>query len=264
MEATVMINLKEYNEYGTLLESSLALKTSPLAIKMLAKEDEIPEDALRPKRDRGYHFAQCQAFSVSRFQDKTVAMLKEDQWCWGPLFAYGLVKPEIGEKFPELRNDLKIIPMIEYGKYIGILSSPLKTCTFEPDLIMIYSDAAQLRHMLHVLSFIGEGRVTEPIYPVASCALSVVPALNGKSCITLPDPGEVGRAFAKDEEIIYSLPAEKITQLASQLKTFDEMKRGHKQGAFLEFRSDFSRPDFYRNLFRECGLYADDTLKWPE
>lgn len=259
-----MIDVSEYNKYGEFIESSLALKTSLLAIKLLKTEDEIPEGALRPKRDRGYHFAQCQAFSVSRYQDKTVAMLIEDQWCWGPLFAYGLIKPETGEKFPELQNDLKIIPMIEYGKYIGILSSPLKSCTYEPDLVMIYSDTAQLRHMLHVLSFIGEGTVTTPIYPVASCALSVVPALNGQSCITLPDPGEAGRAFAKDEEIIYSMPAGKTEQLVSQLKSFDDMKRGHKHGAFIEFRSDHSRPDFYRNLFRECGLYADDMLDWPE
>ncbi len=259
-----MIDIKDYNEYGTVLESSLVLKTSPLAIKMLKTEDEIPAEALRPKRDRGYHFAQCQAFSVSRYQDKTVAMLKEDNWCWGPLFAYGLIRPETGEKFPELKDDLEIIPMIEYGKYTGILSAPLKECTYEPDIIMIYSDAAQLRHMLHVLSFIGEGMVDSPVYPVASCALSVVPALNGQSCITLPDPGEVGRAFAKDEEIIYSIPAAKITKLVSQLKSFDDMKRGHKHGAFIEFRSDFSRPDFYRGLFRECGLYADDKLEWPE
>lgn len=259
-----MTGVKNYNEYGIFIESSLALKTSPLAVKMIKTEDEIPEGALRPERDRGYHWAQCQAFSVSRFQDKTVAMLKEDNWCWGPLFAYGLIKPEIGEKFPELENDLKTIPMFEYGKYTGIVCAPLKECIFEPDVIMIYSDAAQLRHMLHVLSFIGEGTVTSPVYPVASCALSVVPAFNGESCITLPDPGEVGRAFAKDEEIIYSFPARKTAQLVSQLKSFDDMKRGHKHGAFLEFRSDFSRPDFYRKLFRECGLQADDTLNWPE
>lgn len=259
-----MSNVKEYNEYGMYIESSLALKSSPLAIKMLKTDDEIPEDALRPKRDRGYHWAQCQAFSISRYQDRTVAMLKEDNWCWGPLFAYGLVKPEVAGKFPALQNDLKIIPMIEYGKYIGILSSPLKGCTFEPDFIMIYSDAAQLRHMLHVLSFIGEGMVDSPVYPVASCALSVVPALNGKSCITLPDPGEVGRAFAKDDEIIYSLPADKVEKLVSQLRSFDDMKRGHKNGAFIELRSDFSRPDFYKDLFRECGLDADDVMMWPE
>jgi uncharacterized protein (DUF169 family) len=60
----------EYDECGTFIESSLALKTSPLAIKMVKTEDEIPDEALRPKRDRGYHWAQCQAFSVSRYQDR--------------------------------------------------------------------------------------------------------------------------------------------------------------------------------------------------
>ncbi len=231
---------------------------------MLKTESDIPDGALRPKRDRGYHFAQCQAFALSRFQDKTVAMLKEDNWCWGPLFAYGLVKPEVGEKYAELKNDLQIIPMLEYGKYIGVLSAPLKACDFQPDLIMIYCDAAQLRHMLHVLSFIGEGTVTEPVYPVASCALSVVPAMNGKTCITLPDPGEVGRAFARDDDLIYSFPVGKLEQLVSQLKSFDERKMGHKHGAFIELRSDFARPDFYKNLFRECGLDADDKPTWPE
>ncbi|MBN2040488.1 MAG: DUF169 domain-containing protein [Spirochaetes bacterium] len=259
-----MISIKEFNEYGEFIESSLALKSSALAIKMLKVGEEIPEHTLRPKRDRGYHFAQCQAFSLSRYQDKTIAMLKEDNWCWGALFAYGLIKPEAAKDFPELQNDLRIIPMLEYGKYTGILSAPLKACTFEPDIIMIYSDAAQLRHMLHVLSFIGEGTVTTPIYPVASCALSVVPALNGQTCITLPDPGEVGRGFAKDDEIIFSLPAGKISKLAGQLKAFDDMKMGHKHGAFIELRADFARPDFYKRLFRECGLDAEDTLKWPE
>jgi hypothetical protein len=36
--------------------------TRPIAVKMLASEDEIPEDALRPKRDRGEHYAACQVF----------------------------------------------------------------------------------------------------------------------------------------------------------------------------------------------------------
>jgi uncharacterized protein (DUF169 family) len=259
-----MISVKEYNEYGLYLESTMALKSSPLAIKMLETENDIPMEAVRPKKDRGCHFAQCQAFSLSRYQDKTVAMLKEDNWCWGPLFAYGLIRPEIADKYPELQNDIKTIPMIEYGKYIGIVSSPLKNCDYEPDLIMIYSDTAQLRHMLHVLSFIGEGTVNSPIYPVASCALSVVPALNGYSCITLPDPGEVGRAFAKDDEIIFSIPNNKVSQLITQLKSFDDMKMGHKHGAFMELGADFSRPDFYKRLFRECGLDADDKLTWPE
>ncbi|MBN1831654.1 MAG: hypothetical protein JW896_06030 [Deltaproteobacteria bacterium] len=51
----------------------------------------------------------------------------------------------------------------------------MKTAKFEPDLIMIYSDMGQSRHMPHVLSFIGNGLLETPLYPVASCALAVVP-----------------------------------------------------------------------------------------
>ena len=259
-----MTAVKEFNEYGAVLESSLALRTFPLAVNMLAAESDIPEGSLRPIRDRGYHLAQCQAFSLSRFQGLTVAMLKEDNWCWGALFAYGLIDPTMADKFPELHNDIKIIPMLEYGRYIGMVSAPLKTANFEPDLVMIYSNAGQLRQMLHVLSFIKEGLVDSPIYPVASCALSVVPALNGKNCITLPDPGEVGRGCAGEDEIIFSLPAKNAGTLVTQLQTFDERNMGYRNHSFLEIRGDFPRPDFYKRLFRECGLDANDEPTWPE
>ncbi len=259
-----MTTIKEFNDYGSLLESSLALRSFPLAVKMLTDESQIPEGALRPKRDRGYHLAQCQAFSLSRFQGLTLAMLKEDNWCWGALFAYGLIDPALTDKFPELQNDKTVVPMLEYGKYTGVLSAPLKSASFEPDIVLIYSNTGQLRQMLHVLSFIRQGVVDSPIYPVASCALSVVPAMHGKSCITLPDPGEIGRGCAGEDEIIYSLPAGKVADLASQLKTFDDRHMGYRDHAFLEIRGDFPRPDFYKRLFRECGLDADDTAVWPE
>ena len=258
-----MTKLDEFNQYGEDLEKLLPLRTSPIAAKMLEKEADIPNGTIRPKRDRGYHLAQCQAFSMSRRQKTAVAMLKEDNWCWGSLFAYGLIDPRIADNYPELQNDMKYIPLLEYGKYIGIISAPLKAANFEPDIVLIYSDAAQLRHMLHVLSFINEGRVTSPLYPVASCALAVVPALSGQYCVTLPDPGEYGRALAGEDEIIFSVPAGKIEGLVSQLRAFEGRKMGYRDYAFLEMKPDFPRPDFYKRLYRECGLDADDIPTWP-
>jgi uncharacterized protein (DUF169 family) len=55
---------REYNTLGEELEKLSILRTSPLAIKMLQKESDIPEGAIRPKRDRHYHIAQCQAFAM--------------------------------------------------------------------------------------------------------------------------------------------------------------------------------------------------------
>ena len=114
-----MTTINEFNDYGRDLENLLVLRTSPLAIKMIETEADIPEGSMRPKRDRGYHLAQCQAFTKSRRQGDTIAMLKEDNWCWGSLFAYGLVDPKIADNYPALTNDMKVIPLIEFGKYIG-------------------------------------------------------------------------------------------------------------------------------------------------
>jgi uncharacterized protein (DUF169 family) len=258
-----MASLDELNRYGEEIERLMLLRTFPLAVKMLERESDIPEGAIRPIKDYGYHLAQCQAFSQSRRQGTTIAMLKDDNWCWGSLIAYGLVDQRIAEKYPELKDEVKKIPLLEYGRYIGIVSAPLKTANYVPDIVLIYSNNAQLNGMLHALSFAGEGRVTSPLYAIASCAFSVVPALSGQYCVTLPDPGELGRALAGEDEIIFSVPRDKVEGLVSQLKMFDERKLGYKHHAFWEMRPDFPRPDFYKRLFRECGLEGDDIPTWP-
>jgi uncharacterized protein (DUF169 family) len=258
-----MDKVTEFHGYGKDLETLMRLRTSPIAVKMLESEADTPEGAMRPKRDRGQHLAQCQAFSISRKQGTTIAMLKEDNWCWGPLMAYGLVDPHIAEKYPELKDEVKKIPLLKLGKYVGIASAPLKTTSFIPDIVLIYSNNAQLNNMLHALSFAGEGMVNSPLYPIASCALSVVPALSGQYCVTLPDPGELGRALAGEDEIIFSMPRDKVGLLVAQLKMFEERGFGYRHNAFWETRPDFPRPEFYKKLFRECGLDAEDIPTWP-
>ena len=258
-----MASLSEFNRFGEDIERRMLLRTSPIAVKMLENESDIPEGAIRPKKDRGYHLAQCQAFSLSRRNGISVAMLKEDNWCWGGLIVYGLVNPSIAERFPELKDEVKKIPLLDYGRYVGIVSAPLKTANFVPDAVLIYSNNAQLNNMLHALSFAGEGKVTSPLYAIASCAFSVIPALAGQYAVTLPDPGELGRALAGEDEIIFSVPRDKVEVLVSQLNKFEEMQFGYRHHTFLEMRPDFPRPDFYKRLFRECGLDADDVPTWP-
>jgi uncharacterized protein (DUF169 family) len=53
-----MTTVKQFNEYGELLEKTLRMYTSPIAVKMLVSEADIPEGAYRPKRDDGIHYSQ--------------------------------------------------------------------------------------------------------------------------------------------------------------------------------------------------------------
>jgi uncharacterized protein (DUF169 family) len=261
-----MATLKELNNMGNDLEGMLFLRTSPIAVKFIEKEEDIPKDAYRPKRDEGVHLAQCQAFAMSRRDGTTVAMLKEDNWCWAPLIAFGLVeKPEFfckGDilaphmvKDPEAAKKLvDNFPTLESGKYIGIVSAPLKNTGFKPDLVLIYSNTAQLRSMLLAIKYTEGQLVKSEFDPIDSCIFSTIPTfLNNEYRITIPDPGDYERAMATEDEIILSVPGSKLEDLVSGLKHFKERGLGYK-GLKMIMRPDFPRPPFYTQLFKEWGL----------
>jgi uncharacterized protein (DUF169 family) len=250
-----MPTINDYNRYGEKLEKSLLLKTSPIAVKMLKKESDIPEGATRPKRDRRYHLAQCQAFAMTRRQGMTIAMLKEDHWCWAPLLAYGMAE----DPHHPVVDAFVSLPRFEQGKYIGIVTAPLKSANFEPDIVLIYSNTAQLRDMLSAVVFQEKTLVKSEFNPIDSCVYSVVPVItSGHYQITLPDPGEYSRAFAGDDEIIFSVPKDKIEKLAEGVKRSAEMKQNAGDWSHLMLRPDFPRPDFYKELFKKWGLDVED------
>jgi uncharacterized protein (DUF169 family) len=246
--------LKEYNSLGEELERLLILRTSPLAVKMLQSESDVPEGAMRPKRDRRQHIAQCQAFALSRREKLSIAMLKEDNWCWAPLVAYGLVDWKAAADVILPIGQAELLPRFEEKKYAGIVSAPLKTANFEPDLVLVYSNTAQLRNMIQVVKDKEKTLVASQFDPIDSCVYSVVPViLNGQYRITLPDPGECKRALAGEDEIIFSIPRAKIELIVSGLRKAEEKKRGYTQPG-LEMTPDFPQPDFYRKLFELWGL----------
>jgi uncharacterized protein (DUF169 family) len=250
-----MPTIKEYNQWGKDLETYLKLKTFPIAVKMLEKESDIPKGAIRPKKDRGYHLAQCQAFAMTRRQGMTIAMLKEDHWCWAPLMAYGLVE----DPHHPIVDALTSLPRFELGKYIGMVTAPLSTANFEPDMVLIYSNTAQLREMIGIPKFVEKTTVKSEFDPIDSCVYSVVPVLmDGQYRITLPDPGEYSRAWAGDDEIIFSVPKDKIGKLAEGVKRSAEMKQNPDDWSHMIMRPDFPRPDFYKELFKKWGLDVED------
>jgi uncharacterized protein (DUF169 family) len=245
-----MPELGALNKFGEELETSLLLRTSPIAVKMLAKEADIPKNAFRPKRDGGYHIAQCQAFGMSRREGKTVVMLKEDHWCPTALMAYGLVeKPEnmamFGESFASF----------EVGKYVGTVTAPLKTATFAPDVVLIYSNPAQLREMLLPIMYSGASQVSSHLF-LPSCGHSVVdPMQTGQYCMVLPDPGEFQRALTLEEEVIFAVPGEKIPAFIAGLSRGGRMSSHRDQ--HMSMLPDFEQPQFYKDMFKSWGLDSE-------
>jgi uncharacterized protein (DUF169 family) len=262
-----MDTIAAYNALGEELERRLLLRTSPIAVKLLTSEADIPSGALRPKRDRGGHFALCQTLAMSRRQRLTVAMLAEDNWCWAPLLGFGLVACREGdESFRELaahmgvadeataKRMIDMLPKLEQGKYIGVVTAPLRAAPYLPDVVLVYSNTAQLRTMVWAVRNRAGRLISSQFDALDSCLYSIIPAFQtGDYRITLPDPGEYERAMAGEDEIIFSVPTSKLDELLAGIRQLDERKAGYSQLA-MQLQPDFPQPPFYKRMFAAWGL----------
>ena len=260
-----MTTLSNFNSYGEELEKRLLLKTFPVAIKLLEKEKDIPNAATRPKRDLGFHIALCQGFAMSRREGATVALLKEDQWCYVPIIALGIAEPpeyvleghiEYPERIANLeaaKNVVKNAAHLEYGRYIGIVSAPLKSTTFKPDLVIIYCNSAQLRSLLSGMRYKEGYRVTTTLEPGGACVQCTVPVIQTGECqVTVPCMGDRRLALAQDDEMIFSVPKGKLEDLIMGIRHFDEAGLGFP--VKFTMRPEYPMMEGYRKVGKMIGM----------
>lgn len=247
-EEVKMTTLQEFNSYGEELERQLVMRSSPIAVRMLSGESEIPEGAVRPKKDRGYHLAQCQAFALSRREGTAVAMFIEDQWCPTAPMAYGFVdQPE------SIRSWTHPYDCFERGKYAGIVTAPLKSANFMPDVVIMYLNPAKLRALLLSMP-VGDVPTVEGHFFPPSCGWAVVnPMKTKKSYVVVPDPGEYQRALTDEGDMMFSVPQERMPALMAGLKENEHGMFSYREHSMF-MQPDFEQPEFYKNLFKEWGV----------
>ena len=266
--------MKQRNERAAAeLQRMLRLRYDPIAIKMIGNESEIPSNAIYPPRDMGAKMAICQVYALARRDRKTIYTNRNSEWCWCPQITLGFSKCETGsDEFNLVCRHLGFMdidtakefftkfPRLPYGKYIGTVTGPLCDSDFDPDVVLIYCNNAQLRSMLWAIKN-ATGKVVETqLDAIDSCVYSVVvPQLENDYRVTLPDIGEYERAGADEDEIILSIPRGKLDELVDGLAGFFKFGMGFTQlKKSMEY--SFPRPPFYNELFEMWGL--EQSEEW--
>jgi len=259
-----MIDLKTIHSNAKEIRDKLGLLTYPIAIKMAKHENEIPKDAIRPFRDKGYHLDNCQAFSMSRRGQHTVAMTKEDMWCMAPFIAFGFVEPSkewleakhralLGIN-PEARQKaVQSAPRLKVGEYMGIISAPLEKCSFKPDMFIIYCNPYQLTHLLVAKDCVDGEDISCTISGHGACIMAVIPVLQKRKCwISSPCRGDRGIAMAQTNEVIFSAPIEILEDF---IKAFRYLEEHGQQIPFdLELTPERTLKDGYADIGRTMGI----------
>jgi uncharacterized protein (DUF169 family) len=260
--------------YSRALHDIMLLRYEPIAIKMIENEADVPKNALNPKRDMGKHMCLCQAYSLSRRNKKTVYMDKNSEWCWCPMVCMGYIdsSPET-EGFDLLTRFIGIsdkdaakkffehFPRFPYGKYKGLVTAPLCSCDFEPDVLLIYANPAQTRMMIGGIKSATGKLVSTTLDVIDSCAYSTTAAIqSGDYRVTFPDPGEYERGLADEDEVILSVPGARMDEFMKGLSGNNEHGFGYTQ-LNKEMLYDFPRPPFYNDLFALWGCDKGEDWK---
>jgi uncharacterized protein (DUF169 family) len=161
--------------------------------------------------------------------------------------AYGMApKPE------SMGNWVESFQSFEAGQYMGILTAPLKSASFIPDVVLVYLNPAQLRG----LTMTGGASQVNTFLSLPSCAHSVVePMKSGNYCLVLPDPGEYQRALTREEEMIFAVPQARMSELMAGL-TGGARPYSHRN-QYMLMHPNFEQPQFYKDLFKSWGLDSE-------
>ena len=227
------MELNDLREYGNRIESCLRLKTFVLGIKLLKSKDDNISGVKRPTKDFGYHLSLCQALAITRRHGKAISMFKEDMWCFEPVIGLGFEKApnyflEGHNRYPLPGSSQTLeagakwaqsFPHFELGKYKGIAFAPLSEITFEPDLILLYCEPAQLTEILIAVNGIDGNDICSRLSGYAACVYSIVlPIKNNDFQVSVPCNGDRTKSMTQDDELIFSFPVRKIEYLVKGLE----------------------------------------------
>ncbi len=253
------MELSTYRDYAHELERRLRLKAFPLAIRLLRIGEELPQNLVRPLRDRGHHISLCQAFEISRRSGTPMAVLREDMWCPEPVIGFGLQEPPVyfmegNNRYPRDVSCLEAgriyaeeLPKLPVDIYSGVLSSPLHSTPFEPDVITIYCIPAQLSTLLLAHEYKDGHNLNCNLSSHAACVYGVVPTLlTGKAQIGIPCRGDRYAAMAEDDEMLFTITASRFAELITALRYLETTGTTYPQAYRLRF--EYPLPKAYKEI----------------
>jgi uncharacterized protein (DUF169 family) len=226
--------MSNWTELGTELENTLRLKTKIIAYRKLDKAEDLNNIKNVIRLDRFFTF--CQIPFMIRVNGLTVGVTKDDKVNPRCSRLFGLrpateksMDAEAGmlsktwfhspEQALEQQGDYYRIPV---GG--ATILAPLTKNKFEPEVLLIYGNPAQIMMVMCGLqkikyekfsfNFIGEGACSDSL---SQCYIT------GKPSVSIPCYGERSMGGVSDDEIIIALPPETLEKAITGLKELQKI-----------------------------------------
>lgn len=212
------------------MEQLLRLKSFPVAFKMLEKKEDL--GAIPFMRRPGHRLTLCQLISLVRNFDWTVGADAQDlayPTCGSIIGLTDLPEHYKDGTFRSIvwvkkREDGKkyeaSIPRLPLGKYEAVALAPLVYKPFEPDIVLIYANPAQMMLLINALQMEDYEVMDFHCVGESSCSDAIARCYqNGKPSLTVPCYGERRYGHAQDDELVMAIPAGTMEKALRGLET---------------------------------------------
>ena len=248
--------MSKYKEIDDQLNKYLRLATFPVAVKLLHKSEELNEIKYLKKPEK--EVALCQLFSYARYYGWTMGCVKEDNVC--PLAGISIGFEETHKLFEEgaffvgrynetkkaAKKTTETMPKLPFGQYNAIVSGALNRIDFQPDLILIWGNSAQIMRIIQGSLWKKGGRISMSTFCDGVCADIISNALlTGELQIAFPCLGDRRFGNATDTDLIASIPMEKVDEI------IEGMEKTHRAGTRYPIPYQISTPEFFLKLNKQ-------------
>ena len=272
-----MINdIKSFQEAGIKIENLLRLSSYPLAIKLIKSETEVPENSKTPQNDLNTKNFLCQNFKIARSYGWTMTVMNDDCVCklarlvygwdsyseemadWGHQFNIGLYSKDLTTS-KKLENELFYFK----NEYKGLVISPLTRTSVIPDVIQIYCLPAQAMRLIQAYLYMEGGVMTfSSAGRIGSCHEGVIKTmLTKKPQLVVLGNGDRVWGGADDSEVMFSLPADGVSQLIEGLEKTHQAGLRYPIPKYMNYQPGFQKPFEKRAKKRSGGTLVKENQK---
>jgi len=213
------------------LQTYIRPQTFPVAIRMLKPGEPIPDRAKRPARDFKKLSMNCQVIDMARRYGWMIALTREDHICSLGIAALGFEKPthlhSSGTLCEGMYTETKeagqrseaAVDRFAQGEYYALLVAPLDRTTFEPHLVCIYANPAQVMRLTQAALWKRGGKVASAFGGRIDCSEIIVTTMRtDQPQVILPCSGDRIFGQTQDHEMAFTIPWGQMEEIIEGLR----------------------------------------------
>ncbi len=213
------------------LQTYIRPQTFPVAIRMLAPGEPIPDKARRPARDFKKLSMNCQVIDMARRYGWMIALTREDHICSLGIAALGFEKPthlhSSGTLCEGMYTETKeagqlseaAVDRFGPGEYYALLVAPLDRATFEPHLVCIYANPAQVMRLTQAALWKRGGKIASAFGGRVDCSEIIVTTMRtDRPQVILPCSGDRIFGQTQDHEMAFTIPWGQMEEIVEGLR----------------------------------------------